>query len=183
MEEKIPWLDGSYSTEIFGAEGGPAKYPYYYSLGATYGDQIKILMKWVKENHKGKERARVGFVYSPTAWGRDGTPEGIAYAKKLGLDVVAEIEYPYSATDATTQATTLRKAKTQYILFHGFSGAGNYTAIFFKTIRKFLPDATIMGTGAGQSQGRRPRVAPRRGPRVLGRGLARRQDPHLKSET
>lgn len=146
VEEKIPWLDGSYSTEIFGAEGGPSKYPYYYSLGATYGDQIKVLMKWIKENHKGKERARVGFVYSPTAWGRDGTPEGIAYAKKLGLDVVAEIEYPYTATDATTQATALRKAKAEYILFHGFSGAANYTAIFFKTVRKYLPEATIMGS-------------------------------------
>ena len=146
VEEKIPWLDGSYSTEIFGAEGGPSKYPYYYSLGATYADQIKVLMKWVKENHKGKDPARVGFVYSPTAWGRDGTPEGIAYAKKIGLDVVAEIEYPYTATDATTQATTLRRAKAQYILFHGFSGAGNYTAIFFKTVRKYLPEATILGT-------------------------------------
>jgi len=146
VEEKIPWLDGSYSTEIFGAEGGPTKYPYYYSLGATYGDQIKVLMKWIKENHKGTGRARVGFVYSPTAWGRDGTPEGIAYAKKLGLDVVAEIEYPYTATEATTQATTLRKARAEYILYHGFSGAASYTAIFFKTIRKYLPDATIMGT-------------------------------------
>jgi branched-chain amino acid transport system substrate-binding protein len=146
VEEQIPWLDGSYSTEIFGAEGGPSKYPYYYSLGATYGDQIKILMKWIKENHKGAERARVGFVYSPTAWGRDGTPEGIAYAKSIGLDVVAEIEYPYSATDATSQATTLRKAKAQYILVHGFSGAANYTAILFKTVRKYLPDAIIMGS-------------------------------------
>ena len=146
VEEKIPWLDGSYSTEIFGPEGGPSKYPYYYSLGATYADQIKVLMKWVKENHKGKDRARVGFVYSPTAWGRDGTPEGIAYAKKIGLDVVAEIEYPYTATDATTQATTLRKAKAQYVLYHGFSGAANYTALFFKTVRKYLPEATILGT-------------------------------------
>jgi branched-chain amino acid transport system substrate-binding protein len=146
VEEKIPWLDGSYSTEIFGAEGGPSKYPYYYSLGATYADQIKVLMKWIKENHKGKETTRVGFVYSPTAWGRDGIPEGMAYAKKIGLDVVATIEYPYTATDATTQATTLRKAKAEYVLFHGYSGAGNYTAIFFKTVRKYLPEATIMGT-------------------------------------
>lgn len=146
VEEKIPWLDGSYSTEIFGAAGGPSKYPYYYSLGATYGDQIRVLVKWIKENHKGNEPARVGFVYSPTAWGRDGIPEGIAYAKKLGLDVVAEIEYPYTATDATSQATTLRKGKAQYVVYHGFSGAANYTTIFFKTVRKYLPDATIMGT-------------------------------------
>ena len=145
-EQKIPWLDGSYSTEIFGAEGGPSKYPYYYSLGATYGDQIKVLMKWIKENHKGKGKPRVAFVYSPTAWGRDGTPEGIAYAKKIGLDVVAEIEYPYTATSATNECMQLRKAKAQYVIYHGYSGAGPYTAIFFKTAKKIIPKAQLMGT-------------------------------------
>ncbi len=146
VEEKIAWLDGSYSTEIFGEKGGPKKYPYYYSLGATYGDQIKVLMKWIKDNHKAKGKPRVGFVYSPTAWGRDGTPEGIAYARKLGFDVVAEIEYPYTATDATNECMRLRKAKAQYVVFHGYSGAGAYTAIFFKTARKILKDAQILGT-------------------------------------
>jgi branched-chain amino acid transport system substrate-binding protein len=146
VEEKIPWLDGSYSTEIFGPEGGPSKYPYYYSLGATYGDQIKVLIKWIKENHKGKGRPRVGFVISPTAWGRDGPPEGIEYAKKIGVDVVAQIEYPYTATDATSQCMALRKAKAQYVIYHGFSGAGSYTAIFFKTAKKILKGVQLMGT-------------------------------------
>ncbi len=146
VEEKIPWLDGSYSTEIFGEEGGPSKYPYYYSLGATYGDQIKVLVKWIKDNHKAAGKPRVGFVYSPTAWGKDGTPEGIAYAKKLGFDVVAEIEYPYTATAATNECMQLRKAKAQYVIYHGYSGAGAYTAIFFKTAKKILKGVQILGT-------------------------------------
>lgn len=146
VEQKIPWLDGSYSTEIFGADGGPTKYPYFYSLGATYGDQIKQLVKWIKSDYKGKGNPKVGFVYSPTAWGRDGPPEGIAYAKKIGVDVVAEIEYPYSATDATSQVMTLRKAKAQYVIYHGYSGAGGYTAIFFKTAKKILKNVQLMGT-------------------------------------
>ena len=146
VEEKIPWIDGSYSTEIFGDEGGPKKYPYYYSLGATYGNQIKVLMKWIKDNHKASGKPRVGFVYSPTAWGRDGTPEGIAYARKLGFDVVAEIEYPYTATDATNECMQLRKAKAQYVVYHGYSGATSHTAIFFKTAKKVLKNTQIMGT-------------------------------------
>jgi branched-chain amino acid transport system substrate-binding protein len=146
VEEKIPWLDGSYSTEIFGPQGGPSKYPYYYSLGATYGDQIKVLIKWIKENHKGKGPPRVAFVTSPTAWGRDGPPEGIAYAKKIGVDVVAQIEYPFTATDATSQCMAIRKAKAQYVIYHGYSGAGSYTAIFFKTAKKILKGVQIMGT-------------------------------------
>jgi branched-chain amino acid transport system substrate-binding protein len=145
-EEKIPWLDGSYSTEIFGPDGGPSKYPYYYSLGATYGDQLKILLKWIKDNHKAKGKPKVGMVYSPTAWGKDGMPEALAYAKKLGIDVVAEIEYPYSATDATNECMQLRKAKAQYVIYHGYSGASGCTAIFFKTAKKVIKDVQIMGT-------------------------------------
>ncbi len=146
VEEKIPWLDGSYSTEIFGEEGGPSKYPYYYSLGATYGNQVKVLIKWIKDNHKAAGKPRVGFVYSPTAWGRDGTPEGIAYAKKLGFDVVAEIEYSMTATEATNECMQLRKVKAQYVVYHGFSGAAANTAIFFKTAKKILKGVQLMGT-------------------------------------
>ncbi len=146
VEEKIPWLDGSYSTEIFGVEGGPSKYPYYYSLGATYGDQIKVLMKWIKENHKVSGKPRVAMVYSPTAWGKDGLPEGLDYANKLGLEVVAQIEYPYTATDATNESMALRKAKAQYVIYHGYSGATSHTAIFFKTAKKVLKDVQLMGT-------------------------------------
>ena len=58
-EEKIPWLDGSYSTEMFGEEGGPTKFPYYYSLGGTYGNQLKLLVKWITENHKGKDKPKL----------------------------------------------------------------------------------------------------------------------------
>jgi branched-chain amino acid transport system substrate-binding protein len=146
VEEQIPWLDGSYSTEIFGEGGGPSKYPYYYSLGATYGDQIKVLMRWIKENHKAKGKPRVGFVFSPTAWGRDGTPEGAAYAKQLGFDVVAKVEYPYTATSATNECMQLRKAKAQYVVYHGYSGATAHTAIFFKTAKKILKGVQLMGT-------------------------------------
>jgi len=145
-EQKIPWLDGSYSTEVFGPEGGPKKYPYYYSLGATYGDQCKILMKWIKDNHRKKGNPRVAYVYSPTAWGRDGPPEGIAYAKQLGFDLVAEIEYSFTATDATNEIMELRKKKAQYVVYHGFSGAAGNTAIFFKTAKKIIPRVQLMGT-------------------------------------
>ncbi len=146
IEEKIPWLDGSYSNEIFGSGGGPSKYPYYYSLGATYGDQLKILVRWIAKNHKGKGAPRVGFVYSPTAWGRDGLPGALAYGRSLGIKWVAEIEYPYSATSATSECMTLRKKKAQYVIYHGYSGATGHTAIFFKTAKKILRKAQLLGT-------------------------------------
>jgi len=143
-EERIPWLDGSYSTEIFGPEGGPSKYPYYYSLGATYGDQMRVLLNWIKEDSKGK--GKVAIVYSPTEWGRDPLAMARAHAKKIGLQIVAEEEYAYTATDATSQVTNVRKAKADYVFYHGYSGAAPYTAIFIKTARQYLKKATILGT-------------------------------------
>jgi len=41
---------------------------------------------------------------------------------------------------------TLRKAKAQYVIYHGYSGAGSYTAIFFKTAKKILKGVQLMGT-------------------------------------
>ena len=145
-EEKIPWADGSFSTEIFGKGGGPSKYPYYYSLGATYGDQIKVLVRWIAENHKEKGKPRVAFVYSPTAYGHDGIPSGLAYAEEKGLDVVAKIEYPYTAADATSECMTIRKAKAQYVIYHGYTGWQAATAIFLKTLRKVAPKVQFTGT-------------------------------------
>ena len=145
-EEKLPWIDGSYSSEIFGPEGGPSKYPYYYSLGATYGHQNMILIKWIKDNHKGPGKPRVGYVYSPTGWGRDGPPEGKAYAKKIGVDIVAEMEYPYTATDATNECMQLRKVKAQYVIYHGYSVTQSATAIFFKTAKKVIKGVRLLGT-------------------------------------
>jgi hypothetical protein len=40
----------------------------------------------------------------------------------------------------------LRKAKAEYVIYHGFSGAASYTAIFFKTAKKILKKAQLMGT-------------------------------------
>jgi len=143
-EERIPWLDGSYSTEIFGPDGGPSKYPYYYSLGATYGDQFRVLLNWIKEDSQGK--GKVAIVYSPTEWGRDPLEMARAHAKKIGLEIVAEEEYAYTATDATSQVTNVRKAKANYVFYHGYSGAAPHTAIFFKTAKQYLKKTTLLGT-------------------------------------
>jgi len=143
-EEKIPWLDGSYSTEVFGPGGGPTKYPYYYSLGATYGDQMRVLLNWIKEDSQGK--GRVGIVYSPTEWGRDPLEVTRAHAQKIGLKLVGEEEYAYTATDATPQVTNMRKARADYVIYHGYSAATTHTAIFMKTARQYLKKTTLLGT-------------------------------------
>ena len=70
-EVKIPSIALSYSVEIFGKEGGPKKYPYYFSMGPDYAQQIGILLRYIKKDHKTKEAPRLAVVYSPTEYGRD----------------------------------------------------------------------------------------------------------------
>lgn len=146
VEEKIPYASGSMSEELFGKTGGPSKYPYYYSMGVPYGDQIKVLVKWIVDNHKGKGRPKMALINSPRAYGRDGRAEGLAYAKEKGVDIVAQIEYSYSATDASNECMEIRKAKAQYIIYHGYVGAQSATAVFFKTAKKVIPKVQILGT-------------------------------------
>lgn len=145
-EQKIPWLDGSYSTELFGPEGGPSKYPYYFSMGATYGDQMKVLIKWVKQDHKGPGNAKLAIVYSPTEYGRDPLAPAREYAKKVGVDIVAEEEVTFTATDVTTQVTNVRRSGAKYLIFHGYAGGTPVTSIFLKTAKQFLKDVQLLGT-------------------------------------
>ncbi len=146
IEQKIPWVDASYSTEIFGPEGGPAKYPYYFSMGATYGDQMKVLLKWIKQDFKGQGNPKIALVYSPTEWGRDPLAMGRDFAKKTGVDIVAEEEVTFTATDVTTQVTNVRRSGAKYLIFHGYAGGTPVTPIFLKTAKQFLKDVTILGT-------------------------------------
>ena len=146
IEEKIPYASGSMSEELFGKGGGPSKFPYYYSMGAPYGDQIKVLVRWMVDNHKGKGKPKMAFVNSPRAYGRDGRAEGLAYAKEKGVEIVAQLEYPYTATDATNECMEIRKAKAQYIIYHGYVGAMSASALFCKTAKKIIPKVRILGT-------------------------------------
>ena len=145
-EVKIPSIALSYSVEMFGKNGGPGKYPYYFSVGPDYAQQIGILLRYIKKDHKKDSPPRLAVVYSPTEYGRDPLADLKEEASRLGIKIVAEEEMAVSASDVTSQVLNIRKAQPDYIIWHGFLPRMLVAPVFLKTVRQYLPKVPILGT-------------------------------------
>jgi len=146
QEVRIPSISLSYSVEMFGKEGGPSKYPYYFSLGPDYTQQVGLLLRYIKKEHKKKTSPKLAVVYSPTEYGRDPLADMKEDAKKLGIQIVSEEEMAITASDVTAQVLNIRKAKPDYLIWHGFLPGMPVSTVFLKTVKQYLPKVPILGT-------------------------------------
>ena len=146
QEVRIPSISLSYSVEMFGKEGGPSKYPYYFSLGPDYAQQVRLLLRYIKKDFKKKTSPKLAVVYSPTEYGRDPLADLKEDCKKLGIQIVDEEEMAITASDVTSQILNIRKAKPDYIIWHGFIPGMPVSTVFLKTVKQYLPKVPILGT-------------------------------------
>jgi branched-chain amino acid transport system substrate-binding protein len=103
----------SFATEL----NDPKKFPLYFMPGPDYSEMVKILLRHIaKETPKGK----VALVYSDNEFGRDPIESAVAYAKQLGLSVVAQLPTPLGSVDVSTEVLKLRRAAPDYTIFHGY---------------------------------------------------------------
>ncbi|MBC7196364.1 MAG: ABC transporter substrate-binding protein [Deferribacterales bacterium] len=109
-KDKIPYFSASYSEHIT----DPKNNPYNFLVGATYSDQARIALKFIKD--KG-EKKTVAFIYNDTGFGRSPFfPDGEEYAKKIGVQLVDKQVVDLKALDATSQLLNLSKAGAEYAL-------------------------------------------------------------------
>jgi branched-chain amino acid transport system substrate-binding protein len=106
----------SFSSDL----ADPAKAPYYFMPGPTYSGMIDILLDYIVKNARGAEKPSVAFVYSDTEFGRDPIASGKARAAKLGVPVALEIVTKPGAVDVSAEMIKLRRAKPDYVIFHGY---------------------------------------------------------------
>jgi len=145
-EVRIPSIALSFSVEMFGKQGGPSKYPYYFTTGPDYSQQIGLLLRYIKKDHKKDAPAKLAVVYSPTEYGRDPLADMKEDAAKLGIKIVAEEEVAVTASDVSTQIINIRKAQPDYLIWHGFLPGMLVAPVFLKTARQYLPKVPILGT-------------------------------------
>jgi branched-chain amino acid transport system substrate-binding protein len=105
----------SFSSDL----ADPVKAPYYFMPGPTYSGMIEILLEHVSRNAS-STKPSVAFVYSDTEFGRDPISAGKAKAAKLGLPVVLEIITKPGAVDVSAEMIKLRRAKPDFVIFHGY---------------------------------------------------------------
>lgn len=103
----------SFATEI----NNPQKYPYQFLVGPDYTEMFGILLRHIAKTKPG---AKVVFVYSDSEFGRDPIDESREAAKKLGLNVAAEIMTPPGSVDVSTEVIKLRRADPDFTIFHGY---------------------------------------------------------------
>jgi branched-chain amino acid transport system substrate-binding protein len=106
----------SFSSDL----ANPEKVPYYFMAGPTYAAMIEILLEYVSRSAAGATKPSVAFVYSDTEFGRDPIAAGRAKAAKLGIPVALEIITKPGAVDVSAEMIKLRRAKPDFVIFHGY---------------------------------------------------------------
>jgi len=122
-KDKIPYFSASYSEHLT----NPAVTPYNFMVGTTYSDQARVALKFIKDTWTDKSRnPKVAFIYNDTGFGR--SPfftvkfqghkfhGAEAYAKEIGVDLVAKPIIGLRALDATPQLLNMKKADPDFAI-------------------------------------------------------------------
>jgi branched-chain amino acid transport system substrate-binding protein len=142
-ETGVVFIDVSQATDIFN-DKVREKYPNYFSLGVSYGDQCGVLLKYIKTNlYKGKSKPKVAFIYIDADAGRDPLDKMKMYAKEMGIELVLVEPVTFTETDYTATLMKIRQAKADYTILWSWSVP--VTTRFVKMARKVIPDTTILG--------------------------------------
>ena len=95
----------------------PKENPFLFIPGPTYDEQFAVLLNYIAKQKPG---ANVAFFYSDTEFGREPIPFGREYAKKLGLNVVAEEVTKAGGVDVTTEILDMKQKNVEFCIFQGY---------------------------------------------------------------
>ena len=122
-----------------------AFFPWVFRSAVNDRTQIEVIL----EDIAAAKVSKVGILYQEDAYGKTGADLITELAADLGMEVVAKVAAPYTATDLTAAATRLREAGADAVLMQvSISALG---AAFMKAAHEVQLGATIYGA-AGLAQ-------------------------------
>ncbi|RPF46939.1 amino acid/amide ABC transporter substrate-binding protein (HAAT family) [Thermodesulfitimonas autotrophica] len=127
--DKIPYISGSYSEGLLDIN----LCPYNFLVAASYSDQARIALKWIKDNWKESRKPRVALIYNDTPFGKSPVADAKKYAAQIGIDIVADEVVDLKALDATSQMLDLKQKKADFAIIQGTS---NLAATVLKDAKK-----------------------------------------------
>lgn len=143
--DKFPYFSASYSENLKSLEESP----YNFITAATYSDQGRAVVKWIKENHKGGEPT-LALLYNDTAFGRSPIEDIKAYAAEMGVKVVDEEVIPVTATEAQSQMLNMKKKNPDYAIIQQTWGA---TATILREAKTLGIDTQFIGLNWATGEG------------------------------
>lgn len=129
-----------FSTEL----ADSTSHPYHFIAAPTYVAMGEILLEHISRNARGATKPAVAIVYSDTEFGRDPIPGIKAKAQALQIPIVLEVVTKPGAVDVSSEVAKLRRAKPDFVIFHGYVLAP--IPEFIKQMREAGLRATPMGT-------------------------------------
>lgn len=113
--DQLPFVSASYSENLKNIEESP----YNFLVAASYSDQGRAILQWIKENHEGPGEPTVALLYNDTAFGRSPVEDIKNYAKEIGgISIVDEQVIEVSATEAQSQLLNMQKANPDYAIIN-----------------------------------------------------------------
>ncbi|MDF2142875.1 ABC transporter substrate-binding protein [Paenirhodobacter sp. CAU 1674] len=134
---KILMGGASFASEL----NDPEAYPNLFMAGPDYSEMISILMEYIAAEKPG---AKVVLVNSDSEFGRDPIESSRKKAADLGLEITAEIITPPTAVDVSTEVLKLRRARPDFVIFHGYILAP--LPEFMSQAKQMGLDTKFMGT-------------------------------------
>ncbi|MEW9671001.1 ABC transporter substrate-binding protein [Ammoniphilus sp. 3BR4] len=144
--DKLPFFSGSFSENLKNIEESP----YNFLIAATYSDQARTAIKWMKDNWKGSGNPKLALIYNDTPFGKSPIQDAKDYAAQIGVDVVDEQVVDLKALDVTSQLLNLQKTNPDFAIIQQTYGA---TATILKDAKKLGLKTQFVGlnwtTGEG----------------------------------
>lgn len=144
--DKIPYISGSYSENLININEAP----YNFLGAATYSDQARSALKWIKDNWDKPGNPKVALLYNDTPFGKSPVEDAKEFAKTIGVDVVDEEVVDLKALDATSQLLNMNNAKPDYAIIQETWGA---TATILKDAKKLDIKTKFIGLNWAAGEG------------------------------
>ena len=114
--DQIIYMSASYDSGLT----DPAKTPYNFFVGTSYGDSIRAAMQFVKDSWTDTTRApKVVFIFPDHPYGKNPIPAGKEMAKALGFEIGPDQSVALNATEAVSQLTEMKKFNPDYAWIGG----------------------------------------------------------------
>ncbi len=137
--DKIPYVSGSYSEGLLNIQQSP----YNFLVAASYSDQARIVLKWIKDNWKDNSRPpRVALLYNDTGFGKSHLQDAKDYAKQIGVDIVDEQVIALNVLDATPQLSNMKLKAPDFGILQYTSNA---TSVILKDSKKLGINTQYIG--------------------------------------
>ncbi len=105
-QDQIPYISASYSSHL----NDPAKTPYNFYPVSSYSDQLRAVLRYLKDvaDQERISRPKIVFMYPDHPYGRAPIPAGKAYAQELGFEVGADQIVALTALEARSQVAAVK---------------------------------------------------------------------------